>query len=214
MSAARRRRRQNARGKQTVPQSGSTSTSTPDPSFHVWDCERMFERECPMRWEKLDPSPNDDVRHCQACDQDVYRCRTPADFVTHGELGHCVAILDGLSTSPSLRLGRTSPEEVLREKELADQGVAWWEDVLLRQSTLSTEQVEAIRAARERFEQFAPHVSPEHLAILRLAVRDGGIPCRRCGFDIASDEFAVMIFLDTRQCMLCKGPIELEIPSE
>lgn len=102
MSASRRRRRQKGTGKPTVPQSGSMATSTPQPSFHVWDCKRMFQRECPMTWANLDSAPNADVRHCRACDQDVYLCRTPADFVTHGELGRCVAITDDLSPGGSL----------------------------------------------------------------------------------------------------------------
>jgi hypothetical protein len=216
MSSAKGRRRQRARGKPTVPQSGSKSTSTPEHSFQVWDCERMLQFQCPMKWEKLGPSPNADVRHCQACDQDVYLCHTPADFVSHGEQGRCVAIPDEMFPTSDLshRLGQTSPEEVLFQKALADRGLTWSEDVQLRKGSLSAERIEAIREARSRGAESESRYSPEHLAILRMAVKNGSVPCPQCGADIADDEFGIMIYLQTRQCMACQAQIELELPSK
>jgi hypothetical protein len=102
------------------------------------------------------------------CDRDVHLCRTPADFIAHGEQGRCVAIPDDLS--PGLYLGEPSPDVVLRDKARADRGAAWWEDVLLRQSSLDAERIEAILAARSDLDQFAAPYSPEHLAVLRMAV--------------------------------------------
>ncbi len=187
------------------------------PSSHVWDCERVLRKRCPHLWQRLDTTPVADVRHCRECARDVYLCRTPADFVAHGELGHCVAIPDDLSPQSherSFGLGEPSVEEVLREKELLDRSVAWWDEALLRQTTLSAEKIEAIRTARKRLADSAPSMSPEHLAILTMAVRDGGIRCPRCGNDILLDTFGIMILLETRQCEVCKEPIELELPLE
>ena len=55
---------------------------------------------------------------------------------------------------------------------------------------------------------------PEDLAFLRMAVKNGGVPCPRCGFDLSSDGFALMIYRGTGKCMVCNEPIPLEIPAE
>lgn len=175
----------------------------------------MFRKRCPQTWQILDSTPVADVRHCRECDRDVYLCRTPADFVAHGELGHCVAIPDDLlSPEPCLRLGHPSPESVLREKGLTDRGIAWWDEALLRQTALDAEKIKAIRRAWVRHAESARHFSADHLAVLRIAVRDGGVRCPQCGCDIAEDEFAIMIFLATRRCPDCQGPIELGLVPE
>jgi hypothetical protein len=185
--------------------------SNPGRSFHVWACERLLKVRCPCIWEALDPTPQADVHHCRNCDQDVYLCRTPADFVSHGEQGRCVAIPDDLS--PSLMLGQSSPEEVLFRKELADRGASYWDEILLRQTNLGAEQIEKIRTERSRLE-YNRDYSPKYLEILRMAVRDGSVPCPRCGQDIAEDELGIIGFLATGQCLSCGEPIELELPSE
>jgi hypothetical protein len=61
----------------------------------------------------LDRTPEADVRHCRVCDRDVQLCRTPAEFVAHGERGRCVAIPDDLA--PGMHLGEPSPEVVLQD---------------------------------------------------------------------------------------------------
>jgi hypothetical protein len=170
---------------------------------------------CPCTWEELDRTSEADVRHCRECDRDVYRCRTLADFVARGEQGHCLAITERHSASAhGLGLGMPDPKEVLIQKALADRGVAWLDEVLSRRTDLSAERLEEIRAERARLDEAANRHSPEHLAILRMAVRDGGVRCARCGFDIASDEFAIMIFLDARKSTCCRAPIDLDLPSE
>jgi hypothetical protein len=183
--------------------------STPESPFHVWDCERMLGLRCPRRWDSLGETEAPNVRHCPACDKHVYLCRTPADFVVHGEQGHCVAIPDDLS--PHLGLGEPSPEEVLRTKALVDRGLAWWDRVDGRRPALGPEQKEAVRASRESLARSIPSYSEEHLAILRLAVQSDGVRCPRCGFDIAQDHFEVLIFLATRRCERCQEPIDLDL---
>jgi hypothetical protein len=163
----------------------------------------------------LEPSRTADVRRCRKCDRDVYLCRTPADFVSHGEQGHCVAIPDDMSASPNLRqLGETSPEQVLIEKALVDRGLAW-EDLLLRKAGFDTDRIESIREARRRLaEHVLDNYSPEYIALLRMAARSGGVRCPRCGQDLIQDRLGAMISLATRQCLVCGEPMELEFPSE
>ena len=185
--------------------------ATEQGSSHVWDCDRMLRQRCPWTWEGLDPGPRADVRHCRECNRDVHFCRTPADFVHHGEQGHCVAIPDDLS--PRYGLGQPSPEEVLRRKALADQGVAWWEEVLRREPSLDAGQLEKIRDFRSHLLEHATY-RPGYLAIIRMAVRDGGVVCPHCGSDIAEDDFGIMVFLAERICIDCQEPIELELPPE
>lgn len=187
--------------------------SNSEPRYHVWDCERMLRKRCPQSSRKLDSTAEADV--CRECARDVYLCRTPADFVAHGELGHCVAIPDDLSPRQrDLGLGEPEPKEVLRHKERVDRGVAWWDEALLRQTTFSAEKIEEIRRARKRVADCDPAPSPEHEALPRLAARDGVMRCPHCGNDILLDTFGIMILLAMRQCEVCKEPIELELPLE
>ena len=189
--------------------------STPEPPSRVWDCERMFRKRCPQSWRILDSTPVADVRHCRECDRDVHLCRTPAEFVAHGERGHCVAIPEDLfAPESSLGLGQPSPEAVVRERDLMERGIAWWDEALLRQTSLKAEKMKAIRRAWEIFADSAVPYSPEHIAVLRMAVRDGGVPCPHCGSDIAEDEFGIMFFLAARRCLVCQGPIELGLAPE
>ena len=104
--------------------------------FTVWDCDRLLRKPCPMTWAALNQkTPAGDVRHCDSCDQDVYFCRTPADFVTHSEQGHCVAIPDGLSPR-GLGLGQPAAD-VLSDHAMTIRGLAWSEDVITRQKSLT-----------------------------------------------------------------------------
>jgi hypothetical protein len=151
--------------------------SKPEPGFGVWDCERMLRVHCPWRWEKLDRTSHEDVRHCRECDRDVYLSRTSPDSVGHGERGRCAAIPEKLSRVGMK--GEPSPEEVFRMKDLADRGLAWWREVLLRQTALDVQRVDKIRAIHEGLEMYASAYCPEHLAFVRRAMRDGGVPAMR-----------------------------------
>ena len=98
----------------------------------VWNCPNAFEFVCPRYWESLEPTADPAVRHCGVCQQSVHRCTTPLEFVSHAELGHCVAIPEGytpLSVGMEL-VGRPSPQRV---REYEDHKCAvrrWWGEVL------------------------------------------------------------------------------------
>lgn len=175
--------------------------------FHVWDCERMLKFRCAWNWESLAETGDADVRHCPECDKDVYRCRTPADFVAHGEQGRCVAVPDDLTQT--LSLGEPEPAEVLRKNEAADRGQAWWAEVVDRQSSLGPEAMDRIRRERENLAM--DQCSGEHLAILKQAARLGGVFCPKCGHNMAWDSMGIMLYLNFRCCERCREPFEPDL---
>jgi hypothetical protein len=182
------------------------------PPYIVWDCDPLRDGGCPTNWELLRPTADPDVRHCRSCRRDVHYCRTPADFVRHGESGHCVAIPRGVS--PMLRLGTADPAEMLRLKEEAERAADWWDRIVAEAGRLPPEALEHARRclddARERGSGWASDSA--FLAVVRQAVRDGGIRCPTCGIDHATDEMGVMLLLAFPFCLTCKTPIALDLP--
>jgi hypothetical protein len=51
-----------------------------------------FELLCPKTWGSLRPGHVDSVRHCDACNRNVYLCRSDDDLKLYDSLGYCVAI--------------------------------------------------------------------------------------------------------------------------
>jgi hypothetical protein len=51
-----------------------------------------FELDCPKRWSELEPTDNDGVRFCSACDKDVHYCVSVAEAKAHARNGACVAL--------------------------------------------------------------------------------------------------------------------------
>jgi uncharacterized protein (TIGR02996 family) len=54
--------------------------------------EIAFADPCPLRWEKLTPTDDPLVRHCENCLQQVYFCSSVKIARKHAKLGHCVAV--------------------------------------------------------------------------------------------------------------------------
>jgi hypothetical protein len=179
--------------------------------FRVWDCGKPLRFKCLRSWGSLEETGEPGIRHCDECARDVYLCRTPAEFVAQGERGHCVAIPDGLG--PTLMLGEPEPAEVLRRKEDLDRGVTWWDDVLGRHPSLGPEAMERVRGEREGLALWEHHYTTEYVAIMRLAVRDGSVPCPKCGFDFACDGWAPYFYLMNRRCELCGEAFDLDLTS-
>ncbi|WP_425618004.1 hypothetical protein NA78x_001696 [Anatilimnocola sp. NA78] len=73
--------------------------------WNLWDlynCEPVFQYECPLQWEHLRQTKTPGVRFCEACEKLVYFCSTPEEFVRQGELGRCVAIAPELTIKREL----------------------------------------------------------------------------------------------------------------
>lgn len=54
-------------------------------------CEWTF--RCPKVWHLLDPTDVDEVRHCGACERDVFLVQSEADLQAHADKNHCIAVL-------------------------------------------------------------------------------------------------------------------------
>jgi hypothetical protein len=113
----------------------------------VWNCPNAFEFVCPRYWESLEPTADPGIRFCGICQQQVYRCTTPLEFVSHGELGHCVAIPEGytpVSIGTEL-LGRPSPQARRRYEERNRTVRQWWREVLDMQPRFALAALSVVR---------------------------------------------------------------------
>ena len=72
--------------------------------FAISNCESMFRFRCPMLWRELAPTASADVRHCAACDRDVFLCTTDEEAVEHAKVGHCIAREVQVQDRPPLML--------------------------------------------------------------------------------------------------------------
>ncbi len=99
----------------------------------LWNCRNAFDLVCPRYFTDLEPTDDPEVGPCKVCQERVYQCRTPLDFVTHGELGRCVATpatFDPMGAFCTEMLGRPSRADI-KENERHVQAVrAWWLGVL------------------------------------------------------------------------------------
>ena len=59
------------------------------------DCHFLF--KCPQRWDRLQPTAEERVRHCTECDRDVHLALTEEEFQRHRDAGHCIAVPLGQS---------------------------------------------------------------------------------------------------------------------
>ncbi len=66
----------------------------------IENCDEHFAFECPLKWENLQLTANHKVRHCDACDKDVYYCNTVDEARTHASEGQCVTVPLGVLRYP------------------------------------------------------------------------------------------------------------------
>lgn len=103
----------------------------------VWNCPDNLRFQCPQEWHSLIATSDDNVRHCTACDKNVYKCLTPEDFAHHAKVGNCVAIPNNLAHRPKepvLIFGEPSKAEeqqILNQEKLVSNFMAWWKRVLV-----------------------------------------------------------------------------------
>jgi len=60
-------------------------------SIAINNCEYEFEYKCPLEWKNLEKTEDSQVRFCNECKKNVYRCKTNKDFDKHIQLNHCIA---------------------------------------------------------------------------------------------------------------------------
>jgi hypothetical protein len=56
------------------------------------DAGVRFSFRCPRSWERLEPTADPDVRRCDACRRDVFRCGTFAEAERHALAGDCISV--------------------------------------------------------------------------------------------------------------------------
>ena len=56
------------------------------------NCEYSVEYECPLEWKNLKKTDNSQIRFCNECSKNVYRCKTDEDMDEHIKLNHCIAV--------------------------------------------------------------------------------------------------------------------------
>jgi uncharacterized protein (TIGR02996 family) len=66
----------------------------------IENCDTPFRFKCPKRWEHLKLTRDFAVRHCDACEKEVYFCRTLPEAQGHARQGHCVAVQLGVMRYP------------------------------------------------------------------------------------------------------------------
>ena len=113
----------------------------------LWNCENAFEFVCPRRWEALGQTEEPGVRFCGVCNQNVYLCETPLEFVSQGNLGRCVAIPREVTPTEAFprhfmgRVALPSVDEIQRRNEREKE---WWKGVIANDPTFNTEEIEEI----------------------------------------------------------------------
>ncbi|MBP3960399.1 TIGR02996 domain-containing protein [Gemmata sp. G18] len=82
----------------------------------IENCEAVFQFKCPKRWESLKVINDPAVRHCSACQKNVYYCHTLPEAQDRARLGHCVAVqLDVLRYPGDLMPRRQALDDMLSE---------------------------------------------------------------------------------------------------
>jgi len=113
-------------------------------TVELWNCRNAFEFVCPRYFDLLQATEDSEVRFCEVCREKVYLCRTPLDFVTHGELGHCVAIPEGFSPMGTLcteMLGRPTQADIEEQDRHVRDIRAWWRGVLAERPQFAQEAI-------------------------------------------------------------------------
>src|SRR5580765_1048184 len=57
----------------------SDPCSTMNGHFSIENCSDVFAKVCPLSWDKLEPTGDSHVRHCDTCKKDVYLCRSQGE---------------------------------------------------------------------------------------------------------------------------------------
>jgi len=53
----------------------------------------IFAFKCSAKWDKLDPTSDDNIRFCQDCEKEVYFCEDDEQLVKLVKLNRCVSFI-------------------------------------------------------------------------------------------------------------------------
>lgn len=120
----------------------------------LWNCENAFEFICPLKWDCLDTTESDDIRYCQVCQQNVYLCQTPLEFVNQGNFGRCVAIPQEMTPKEIYREHGKSASKLMGRVAIRNQTnysreQKWWQSVFDLNPTFNQNEMTEIRYKME-----------------------------------------------------------------
>jgi hypothetical protein len=116
-------------------------------SVDVWNCANAFEFVCPRYWESLSEGADPNIRFCSVCNQQVYRCETPLEFVSNAELGHCVAVPADRTPHHGFQkrvLGRPTKEHLDEMRQLFHDTRRWWQEIVEMQPQFASTAISEI----------------------------------------------------------------------
>ena len=61
-------------------------------NFNIENCEYKVKYKCPLKWKNLKETKDSEIRFCNECNKNVYRCETSEDIDRHISLNNCIAI--------------------------------------------------------------------------------------------------------------------------
>ncbi len=89
----------------------------------IQNCPPEIKEPCPVAWESLKSTDNENVRFCKVCDKNVYFCKDSEEVSLHAGLNHCVAMNHQVGLDlPILFLGKPRQVEYT-ERQMADSKV-------------------------------------------------------------------------------------------
>ncbi|MFK5914118.1 MAG: hypothetical protein QM484_07070 [Woeseiaceae bacterium] len=82
----------------------------------IKNCE--FKYKCPKDWFELEESDDDNIRHCNKCEKNVYFCESEAELKKAIKKNRCVAITSINNGEDSMMLGMLTEKKyvILPEK--------------------------------------------------------------------------------------------------
>lgn len=58
----------------------------------IENCRLWFKFRCPQAWSQLARTGQLEVRFCEVCRKNVYRCDSEEEVESHRKAGHCIVI--------------------------------------------------------------------------------------------------------------------------
>jgi uncharacterized protein (TIGR02996 family) len=80
----------------------------------IENCRGPFQFRCPLTWQELTPTRDENVRFCETCREEVIYCRSLSEARQFAGVGNCVALSKAVLRSPGdLQPEPFPPEDVV-----------------------------------------------------------------------------------------------------
>ena len=79
----------------------------------IRNCNVSFEFVCPLTWDKLNATEDNNIRFCGECQRQVFFCSMDEETITHARAGDCIAReMPEDNSRNMIIIGRPSIEEI------------------------------------------------------------------------------------------------------